>query len=75
MLNRRSRSWALRGKQSSLLDLPANADKSNLLDQIFQFIGSKPEKAVSWCQWCQQCQWCLWCHPCLVVSRWSALVS
>lgn len=36
--------------KQNLLDLPASVDKSNLLGQIFQFIGSKPEEAVrSWC--------------------------
>ena len=43
---RRTRSWTTRSKQS-LLDIHVTADKSNLLDQIFLFIGSKPEKAVS----------------------------
>ena len=43
--NRRQRSMVSRTKQS-LLDLPS-VDKSNLLGQIFQFIGSKPEEAVS----------------------------
>lgn len=33
--------------KQSLLDLHISADKSNLLSQIFQFIGSKPEEAVS----------------------------
>jgi hypothetical protein len=33
----------MRGKQS-LLEVPTSTDKSNLLDQIFQFISSKPEK-------------------------------
>ena len=30
-----------------LLDISTSQDKSNLLDQIFQFIGTKPEEAVS----------------------------
>ena len=33
--------------KQSLLDLHASVDKSNLLSQIFQFIGAKPEEAVS----------------------------
>ena len=37
----------MKDKLSSLLELPFAVDKSNLFDQIFQFIGSKPEEAVS----------------------------
>ena len=70
---RRSRSGTIRSKQS-LLDVMARSDNSNLLDQIFQFIGSKPEKAVSF--------WLFFSSFCsLVVSfgisptRWCAPVS
>ena len=35
-----------RSKQA-LLEISTCPDKSNLLDQIFMFIGSKPEEAVS----------------------------
>ena len=43
---RRQKSCASHRKKT-LLDISASHDKSNLLDQIFQFIGTKPEEAVS----------------------------
>ena len=43
---RRQRGSASHSKKT-LLDISASHDKSNLLDQIFQFIGTKPEEAVS----------------------------
>lgn len=33
--------------RQALLEISSCPDKSNLLDQIFMFIGSKPEEAVS----------------------------
>ena len=48
-IKRRQRSWAARSNsKQALLDVTSSPDQSNLLDQIFQFIGSKPEEAVSW---------------------------
>ena len=39
---------ALSRSKQALLEISNSHDKSNLLDQIFMFIGSKPEEAVSW---------------------------
>ncbi len=42
------RSWGPKSANKlALLDMTISADQSSLLDQIFQFIGSKPEEAVS----------------------------
>ena len=46
--DRRQRSWGPKSANKlALLDMTISADQSSLLDQIFQFIGSKPEEAVS----------------------------
>ena len=45
--SRRQRSGvALSRSKQALLEISSCPDKSNLLDQIFMFIGSKPEEAV-----------------------------
>ena len=48
-LTRYSRSLLNNSRKSSLLDVSDPSEsQSNLLDQIFKFIGSKPEQAVRW---------------------------